>query len=86
MPAPSPSACTHDTSRAFFCVAATTLVTAPGGPTGVIATAVELAPTPTPLVAATAMVYAVLFTKPVMVHVVPDGTVHDFPPGVAVAV
>ena len=32
------------------------------------------------------MVYAVLFTKPVMVHVVPDGTVHDFPPGVAVAV
>mgnify|MGYP006198957963 CR=1 FL=1 len=47
MPAPSPSACTQDTSRAFFCVTATRLVTAPGGPTGVIPTAVELAPTPT---------------------------------------
>ena len=47
---------------------------------------VKLAPTPTPLVAATAIVYAVLFTNPVIVQVVPDGTVHDFPPGVAVAV
>jgi hypothetical protein len=51
-----------------------------------MATVLELAPTPTPLVAATAIVYAVLLTSPVMVHVVPDETVQDFPPGVAVAV
>jgi hypothetical protein len=86
MPAPSPSACTHDTSSAFFCVAATSVVTAPGGPTGVIASAVEGVPAPTPLVAATEIEYAVLFTSPVIVHVVPDGTEHVFPPGVAVAV
>jgi len=86
IPAPSPSACTHDTSRAFFCVAATRLVTALGGPVGVPDTAVEDAPTPLPLVAATEKEYAVLFTSPVIVHVVPVETEHVFPPGVAVAV
>ena len=86
MPAPSPSACTHDTSSAFFWVAATTLVTGFGGPVGVPETATEAAPTPMPLVAVTVNEYAVLFTSPVMVHEIPDGTEHDFPPGVAVAV
>jgi hypothetical protein len=86
IPVPSPSACTHETSSAFFCVAATSDVTAPGGPTGVIATAVDGVPTPTLFVAATEIEYAVLLTRPVIVHVVPDGTEHVFPPGVAVAV
>ena len=49
----SPSDCTHDTSSAFFCVAATSPVTEPGGPTGVTETAVETAPTPIPFVAVT---------------------------------
>jgi len=62
------------------------LVTGLGDPIGVSVTAAEAAPTPTPLVAVTVNEYAVLFTSPVIVHVVPDGTEHDFPPGVAVAV
>jgi hypothetical protein len=41
---------------------------------------------PTLFVAATEIEYAVLFIRPVIVHVVPDGTEHVFPPGVAVAV
>jgi hypothetical protein len=49
----SSSACTHDISSALLFVATTSPVTAPGGPTGVTATAVEEAPTPTAFVAVT---------------------------------
>ena len=86
MPSPSPTPCTHDTSSALLFVAATRPVTALGGPVGIPETAAEATPTPTPLVAVTANEYVVLFTNPVMVHVVPDETEHEFPPGVAVAV
>ena len=47
----SSAACTHDRSRALLFVAATSPVTAPGGPTGVTETAVETAPTPIRFVA-----------------------------------
>jgi hypothetical protein len=61
-------------------------VTAPGRPPGVTDTAVDAGPNPTLFFAVTEIEYFVFFTSSVIVQVVPEGTVHDFPPGVAVAV
>ena len=55
IPTPSPSACTHATSSAFFCGVASNPVTAPGGPAGITDTPEDAVPTPTLFVAVTEM-------------------------------
>jgi hypothetical protein len=55
IPAPSPTACTHDTSSAFNCGATFNPVIALGGPTGITDTPEDAVPTPTLFVAATEM-------------------------------
>ena len=53
MPTPSPFACTHDTSSAFFRVVVTSSVTALGGPIVITDTSADAVPTPTLFVATT---------------------------------
>jgi hypothetical protein len=53
---------------------------------GKTVTAVDDAPTPIALFATTEIEWGVLFTRPVIVHVVPEVIEHVLPPGLAIAV